>query len=172
MQVIEPVVAQKLPAIAQRATIIQPVVRPVIGRHALKRERTPQPVAVCVHGPVATYCSRVGMLRVKGAEQNNQYVRIFPFAECFYCVLVLLRFIWRERQESILGKMDSLGTVPQLAPSVPARPREHCAASSANGPFSIARMSTTATSDPDPVQSHVYPAATCTRTSQAPQPEG
>ena len=78
MQVIEPVVAQKSPAIAQRATIIQPVVRPVFRRHVQMRGRPPQLVAVCVHGPYAAQCSGVGMLRVKGAEQNNQYVRILP----------------------------------------------------------------------------------------------
>ena len=111
VHVIEPVVAQKSPAIAQRATIIQPVVRPVIRRHAPKRGRPPQLVAVCVHGPVAAQCSRVGMLRVKGAEQNNQYVRIFRFIGFVLC-FVSLWFMCVERQESILGKMNSVGTVP------------------------------------------------------------
>ena len=89
MQVIEPVVAQKLPAIAQRATIVQPVVRPVFRRHARMRGRPPQLVAVCVHGPVAAQCSRVGMLRVKEAEQNNQYVRIYRCIG-FVCVSIHL----------------------------------------------------------------------------------
>ena len=78
LQVIEPVVAQKSLVIAQRATIVQPLVRPVLGRHARKRERPPLLVAYCDRCPHFAQHGEVGMLRVKGAGQNNQDVRIFP----------------------------------------------------------------------------------------------
>ena len=70
------VVRQSL-VIAQRATIVQPLVRPVLGRHAQGNVDAPhfwQRTATLTHIPPIT--AGGGMLRVKGAGQNSQCVRI------------------------------------------------------------------------------------------------
>ena len=44
-------------------------------------------------------------------------------------------FLMWECQGSVPGKTNSVGTIPNLIPRVPARPRVHIAASSVYGPF-------------------------------------
>ena len=70
---IEPVVAQKSPVIAQRVTIVQPLVRPVLGRHVQKERGRPLLLAAyCNRNPHSTESGEMGMPRVKGAGQHSQ----------------------------------------------------------------------------------------------------
>ena len=156
--IIEPVVVQKSPVIAQRVTIVQPLVRPVLGRHVQgERGRPLLLAAYCNRNPYSAESGERGMPRVKGAGQYSQLVRML----FIYVVGVPRERTWQNepsRHDTTADTLRASETTRALS-----RVQRLCT-------LSISRVSTKATSDPYPSLSHVYHIGTCARTSQAPQP--
>ena len=160
MQAIEPMVARTSHVIAQRATLVQPLVRPVLRRYVQRRTNAPHfwhsTATITRIPPEATRLGR----SVSREQGRTASMSVF----CLLHRVGVPRERTRQNEPSrhsiTPDTLHANGTTRTLV-----RVQRLCT-------LSISRVSTKATSDPYPSPSHVYHIGTCARTSQAPQPGG